>query len=54
MRFIWVIKRIKFRVKFRTRDLFLIISTISKNYPYKKFSLDNIYLKKRISFKLLK
>ena len=54
MRFTRVIKKIKLRVKFRTRDLFLIISAISKNYSYKKFSLDNIYLKKRISLRLLK
>ena len=46
MRFTQAIKRIKPRVRFRTQDLLLIISAISKNYLYKKLSLDNTYLKK--------
>jgi len=49
-----VIKRIKLRVKFRIRDFFLIISAINKNYLYKKFLFNNIYLKKQIFFGLLK
>ena len=46
IRFTRVTKRIKPRVKFRTRDFLLTISAISKNYPHKKLSLDNTYLKK--------
>jgi len=54
MRFIRVIKRIKLQIKIKTRDFFLIISAINKNYFYKKLLFDNTYLKKRISLRLLK